>query len=216
MNEIQVLIAAQDPLARAGLAALLQTEPSLYVIGQISPDNPTLDAFSPHVLLFDLGWEFETDLTPLTDSPMIELQLPLLVLLPDESAAPTVCASLQETGQPYGVLARATPIQGVTAALHALVNGLAVLSPSMMQPLTQMISLPNPSATPTPPEALTPREQEVLLLLAEGLPNKTIARRLHISEYTVKFHVNAILSKLNAGSRTEAVVRATRLGLISL
>jgi DNA-binding NarL/FixJ family response regulator len=65
-------------------------------------------------------------------------------------------------------------------------------------------------------EALTPREQEVLQLLAEGLPNKTIADSLHISEHTVKFHVNAILSKLGAQSRTEAVVRATRLGLLLL
>ena len=65
-------------------------------------------------------------------------------------------------------------------------------------------------------EALTPREQEVLQLLAEGLPNKTIADRLYISEHTVKFHVNAILSKLGAQSRTEAVVRATRLGILLL
>ena len=63
-----------------------------------------------------------------------------------------------------------------------------------------------------------PEEQilEVLALLAEGLPNKTIAHRLNISEHTVKFHVNAIMGKLGAQSRTEAVVRATRLGLILL
>jgi DNA-binding NarL/FixJ family response regulator len=57
---------------------------------------------------------------------------------------------------------------------------------------------------------------EVLQLLAEGLPNKAIARQLNISDHTVKFHVNAIMSKLNAQSRTEAVVQATRLGLILL
>jgi two-component system, NarL family, nitrate/nitrite response regulator NarL len=67
-----------------------------------------------------------------------------------------------------------------------------------------------------PVEALTPREVDVLRLLGEGLPNKAIARRLGISEHTVKFHVNAILGKLGASSRTEAVVRATRLGLILL
>ena len=67
-----------------------------------------------------------------------------------------------------------------------------------------------------PMEELTPRELEVLRLLAEGLPNKTIAHRLDISEHTVKFHVNSILSKLGAHSRTEAVINATRLGLILL
>jgi DNA-binding NarL/FixJ family response regulator len=56
----------------------------------------------------------------------------------------------------------------------------------------------------------------VLQLLAEGLANKAIAQRLQVSEHTVKFHVNAILGKLNASSRTDAVVRATRLGLIIL
>ena len=57
---------------------------------------------------------------------------------------------------------------------------------------------------------------EVLQLLAEGLPNKSIAQRLGISEHTVKFHVNAILGKLGAQSRTEAVILATRLGLVLL
>ena len=65
-------------------------------------------------------------------------------------------------------------------------------------------------------ERLTARELAVLRLVAEGLPNKTIALRLGISEHTVKFHVNAILGKLGVASRTEAVVRATRLGLIFL
>jgi DNA-binding NarL/FixJ family response regulator len=68
----------------------------------------------------------------------------------------------------------------------------------------------------SPIEELTPRELAALRLLAEGLPNKTIALRLGISEHTVKFHVNAILGKLGVASRTEAVVRATRLGLILL
>ena len=63
---------------------------------------------------------------------------------------------------------------------------------------------------------MTSRELEVLWLLAEGLPNKAIASRLGISEHTVKFHVNSIMGKLSAQSRTDAVVRATRLGLILL
>ncbi len=67
-----------------------------------------------------------------------------------------------------------------------------------------------------PVEDLTPRELEVLQLLAEGLANKAIAQRLGVSDHTIKFHVNAILGKLGAQSRTEAVVRATRLGLIVL
>jgi DNA-binding NarL/FixJ family response regulator len=69
---------------------------------------------------------------------------------------------------------------------------------------------------PAPSEELTARELQVLQALAEGLPNKAIALRLGISEHTIKFHVNSILSKLGAQSRTDAVVRASRLGLIIL
>ena len=65
-------------------------------------------------------------------------------------------------------------------------------------------------------EALTPRELEVLRLLAQGLPSKTIAGRLAISEHTVKFHVGAIMGKLGAASRTEAVTLAIRRGLVAL
>ena len=65
-------------------------------------------------------------------------------------------------------------------------------------------------------EALTPREMDVLEMLAEGLSNKMIAHRLSISDHTAKFHVNSILAKLNAGTRTEAVTRGIRLGLIKI
>jgi DNA-binding NarL/FixJ family response regulator len=65
-------------------------------------------------------------------------------------------------------------------------------------------------------EPLTAREREVLQLMAQGMANKSIARELAISEHTVKFHVNAILSKFGAQSRTEAVVIASRAGLVLL
>ena len=65
-------------------------------------------------------------------------------------------------------------------------------------------------------EELSPREAEVLSLMAEGLSNKAIAERLEISEHTVKFHVHTVLGKLGTQSRTEAVVRAARLGVLSL
>ena len=73
-----------------------------------------------------------------------------------------------------------------------------------------------PPGIAPPPVDLTPRELEVLLLLAEGLPNKGVAARLSVSEHTVKFHVNSIMGKLNAQSRTEAVTRATWLDLLPL
>ena len=82
-----------------------------------------------------------------------------------------------------------------------------------------LLQPPGPSPARDPAdlvEELTPRETEVLQLLADGLTNKAIAQRLGISDHTVKFHVNAVLGKLGAQSRTEAVVRASRLGLLQL
>jgi DNA-binding NarL/FixJ family response regulator len=100
----------------------------------------------------------------------------------------------------------------IVAAASAVGQGLAVVDPSF----TEQIPWPPVRPDGVPLEELTAREMEVLQLLAEGLPNKSIAQRLDISEHTVKFHVNAILRKLEAQSRTEAVVQATRLGLILL
>ena len=74
---------------------------------------------------------------------------------------------------------------------------------------------PEPDEEPSP-EALTPREIQVLELVAEGLPNKVIAERLGISDQTVKFHIGSISGKLGAGNRTDAVRRAVRRGLIAL
>jgi len=72
------------------------------------------------------------------------------------------------------------------------------------------------AALKPPPVALTPREIEVLGLLADGASNKIIAHQLGISEHTAKFHVTSILGKLNAGSRTEAVTLGVRMGLVYL
>ena len=108
------------------------------------------------------------------------------------------------------ILGRNASPEALAAALFALSHGLQVTDPALSGDAGQSQSGPE-AVSP-----LTPREDDVLWLLAEGLPNKAIAGRLGISEHTVKFHVNSILSKLGAQSRTEAVTRATRLGLILL
>lgn len=101
-----------------------------------------------------------------------------------------------------GVLSRSATAEQIDVALHAIAEGLRVTDGS--------------PAVPNQVEPLTHRELEVLQLLAEGLTNKEIAQRLTISEHTVKFHVNAILAKLGAATRTEAVVHAARLGIVVL
>jgi len=134
--------------------------------------------------------------------------VPTVVLAPDASHASEAWAAGAR-----GVLPRDVDGATLMGALVAVSRGLAVLDPERASGLFTPDS--DESVSPALGE-LTPRETQVLGLIADGLPNKTIAVRLDISEHTVKFHVNAILGKLGAQSRTEAVTRATRMGLIIL
>jgi two-component system nitrate/nitrite response regulator NarL len=216
VGEIRVVIVADDPLARAGLAALLAGQPDCAVVGQVQGGPDLVDevaVYQPDVVLWDLGWDPEPGFTTLREDDLERLgeladsQVPVLVLLPDGAYAADAW-----TAGAQGALLRDTGVEPMVPALLAIAQGLTVLDQSLAATL-----LPSQEELPGAlVEDLTPRELEVLQLLAEGLPNKTIAYQLGISEHTVKFHVNAILGKLGAQSRTEAVVRATRLGLIIL
>jgi DNA-binding NarL/FixJ family response regulator len=207
MTDLRILIVGDNPLARTGLAALLAGESGITVVGQVAggDDLPEdLDLYKPDLVVWDLGWEPSSALEHLAD--VKEIGTPVIALLTDTSHT----ASAWNAGA-VGLLLRDTDADQLLAALDAVAQGLMVLDPQLANELPRSERPPE-----APAEALTPRELEVLQLLAEGLPNKTIARRLSISEHTVKFHLNAIMSKLGAQSRTEAVVRATRLGLIIL
>lgn len=232
MDEVRVLIVADDPLARSGLAALLAGQPECAVVGQVdraSDLDDQLAVYRPDVLLWDLGWDpsagpsaslragpsdsvragpsdlAEVELADLSD--VGDSQLPVVALVPDDTHAAGVW-----TAGVRGLLLRDAGTEALVAALLAVAQGLVVLDPGLAAAVLPSRDEPSESLV----EELTPRELEVLQLLAEGLPNKTIAVRLGISEHTVKFHVNAVLGKLGAQSRTDAVVRATRLGLIIL
>ncbi len=208
MATLGVLIIADDPLARAGVATLLADRPGYAVVGQVAGDADlaaAIDAYRPHVALWDLGWEPKRAVDRLAD--LRDLGLPIVALVPDEAAA----AGALNAGA-RGLLFRDVDGESLIAVVGAVSRGLLVVDPSLA---TARPLLRERASTPLA-EELTPREFEVLQLLAEGLSNKTIADRLNISEHTVKFHVNAILGKLDARSRTEAVAHAARLGLTIL
>lgn len=133
---------------------------------------------------------------------------PVLALVHAGGAAAAIAAGAK------GAIRRDSRASAIVAAIHAVQQGLRVFDADY----TPAASLSQPEAA-TQPRAhgpLTPREAEVLTLLAEGLSNKEIAARLGISEHTAKFHVNSILQKMSAQKRVEAVVRAARLGLINI
>jgi len=208
---LNVLVVAGDPLARAGLARSLELA-GCHVAGQSAGDEDLLaeaNVYQPEAVLWDLGWDpaphLEESLALLSD--LGQAGYPVVVLLPDESLAAQVW-----TSGPRGLVQRDASGGSLLAALQAAAEGLISLDPLLAEGLVAARTAP-PGALA---EELTPRESEVLQLLADGLTNRAIAQELGISEHTVKFHVNAILGKLAAQSRTEAVVRASRLGLILL
>jgi DNA-binding NarL/FixJ family response regulator len=155
------------------------------------------------VVLWDLGLDVDRGAEILPQ--VAELGFPIVGLVPHPRHAVSIAASGAS-----GVLLRDAGTDELLGALEAVARGLVVFHRDAAR---EIVRAP---ATVDSFEPLTRREIEVLQLLAEGLPNKLIANRLGISEHTAKFHVNAILTKLGAQGRTEAVVRAARLGLIIL
>ena len=207
-SDLRVLIVADDPLVRAGVATLVSAQPGCVVVGQIAGDATVLaglDVYCPDVVVWDVGWERPKHPERLAD--LRDAGCPVVALLHDDSQAAAAW-----TAGARGLLLRHVETEKLGVSLQAVTQGLVVCDEALAPPL-----LPTRHLSQTPlVDALTPRELEVLQLVAEGLPNKTIADRLYISEHTVKFHLNAAMSKLGARSRTEAVVRATRLGLLLL
>jgi len=203
--DLRVVVVAADPLARGGLAALLGAEPGLIVSSQLSADDG-LDGLRDvaDAVLLDLGAGPRP--SPAAVESAARSGLPVLVLVQDEDDAVEAVAAGAR-----GVLFRDAGRERLVSALRAMREGLLALDPG----LAALVPRPRPAPAGLV-EPLTPREMEVLQLLAQGLTNKTIAERLGISDHTAKFHVNAILGKLGAQSRTEAIVQAARLGLVIL
>lgn len=140
------------------------------------------------------------------DVEMDDPPLPIVVLVSDEAAAARAVNSGAE-----GVVLRTAEGSSLLAAVVAVRHGLRVIDPVLARPSVAVRTIDDDGI-----DRLTARELQVLDLVADGLSNKRIAVRLEISEHTSKFHVNSILAKLGASSRTEAVVIAARRGLLIL
>lgn len=211
---IRVFHIAASPLARATLQNRLKAQ-GVKIIGSaaaIDALGGQLSDLHADVLLVDAAGELpETVIESLADSDLAA-EIPVVVLT--EAAAPAASAQALQAGI-RAMLPNEVSTDQLVAALQAAAAGFAILLPADVgAALTAAASASQPLAEL--PEPLTRREREVLQMLAAGLANKEIAARLNISDHTAKFHVAAILGKLGAATRTEAVALGIRRGLVLL
>ncbi len=211
---IRVFLIAASPLAHGALQNRLKAR-NVKIVGaaaNIEAVGAQLSDAQAQVVLVDSSGEPpETIVEALADSDL-PAEIPTVILA--EPGSPSVSAQALQAGI-RAVLPSEISTDQLAAALQAAAAGLVVL-----QPVEIPAAFPAPAPASQPlaelPEPLTRREREVLQMLAAGLANKEIAARLNISDHTAKFHVAAILGKLGAATRTEAVALGIRRGLVLL
>ena len=212
---IRVMVVAASPVVRAGLSAVLTSNPKLTVVGSVSDLDALLREvqLQADVVLLDLSSNLQQSVWEKL-LLMQEEQYPLPILaLADELDSINLEVALRSGVR--GILPDTSTESEIMAAVEAIAFNLIVLHPDAVELLPLKESMREKEAL-TPIQTLTPREIEVLEMLGSGLGNKAIAKRLHISDHTVKFHVSSIFGKLGVSSRTEAVTVGVRLGLIML
>jgi two-component system nitrate/nitrite response regulator NarL len=210
---VAIAIFSPDPVPRRSLEQLLREDPALTVVGVTDDPSAVLrliDQDHVDAVLADAPLREQLD-----DWRIRHNQTAFMVLVDgadEENSLEALYAGAR------AILPRSAERNEIILAIKAVINGLVVLPRELLATLVNGASpvdelLDRNDAGPAP---LTPRELEVLVAMADGASNKAIARRLGISFHTAKFHVAAILAKLNADSRTEAVTRAAQLGLVML
>ena len=210
-RSLRVLIASTLPVTAAGLEALLRPHRDLELIVSSGSEANLQDMLSlGDVLLID-AHEFDTANGGFFDAlSRWSRAIPVVALVASPSAR-WISRALHAGAR--GLLPHSVLGDDLASALRACAAGLVVLSPEFSDIVFASSQFTDDIGT-EPIESLTPREQEVLVMMAEGLLNKEIADRLDVSDHTVKFHVSSIMGKLGASSRTEAVTRGIRRGLL--
>jgi DNA-binding NarL/FixJ family response regulator len=205
--KIRILVADDHPMLREGLVAVLSTQPDFYVVGEAADGSEVVrlaETLLPDVILLDLempGMDGVAALEKLRESGSEARTVVFTAYDTDER----ILGSLRAGARGY--LLKGASRTELFDAIRTVHSGGSLLQPLVTGRLLDHMNAPEP-------DPLTPRELEVLALLARGLPNKEIADSLYIGERTVKFHVSSILAKLDAGNRTEAARIAISRGLI--
>jgi DNA-binding NarL/FixJ family response regulator len=213
--DITVLIVDDQRLVRAGFSVILGTEPGIEVVGEAGDGEEAIALarqLSPAVVLMDIRMP---NLDGLAAARVILAETSCRVLmLTTFDSDEYVYAALRAGAS--GFLLKDAPSEQLVAAVRSVAAGDALIDPSITRRLiAQFVQASRPAATEPPQLAsLTPRERDVLRLLAQGLSNAEIAADLVVEESTVKTHVGRILMKLNLRDRVQAVVLAYETGFV--
>lgn len=206
---IRIVVADDHPVVREGLAAILSTQPDLAVVGEAAGGEALLAlaaALRPEVALVDLEMPGVDGEAAIRRLPEVSPETRALVLTAFDSDE-RIIGALQAGARGY--LLKGAPRAQIFEAVRTVAAGGSLLQPAVAARLAALV------ARPAPP-ALSPRELEVLLLVARGRTNKEIARALGVVERTVKFHLSGAMARLGAANRAEAVALAAQHGLIEL
>lgn len=205
---IRVLIAASSAIVRARLESLLATVPTFQVVGTFSIEMAAarLEDLEPDVVLLDLE-SISDESMSLAIEPGAAPISSARIILTDPENFPVINSSGVRA-----ILPRDASSEKILAAVQAAATGLVALHPDAFDYLLSRIRSVSELAFSDP--ILSPREIEILRMIAEGLGNKEIASKLSISDHTVKFHISSIFAKLGAANRAEAVSLGIRQGLI--
>lgn len=213
---IRILVADDHPVVRDGLVAMLGTQPDFLVVGEAANGAEVVEQASlaqPDVVLLDLEMPGMDGVEALRQLRQRFPQVRALVFTAFDTDE-RILGALRAGAQGY--LLKGAPRLELFQAIRVVSQGGSLLQPVVASKLLRHMSASGPSVEDGRKPELTRRELEVLHLLGQGKTNKEIALELVISERTAKFHLSAILRKLGAGNRTEALKLAAQLGLIEL
>jgi DNA-binding NarL/FixJ family response regulator len=209
MNAVRVLIVTTSQAAGATLRALIAAQ-GFTVAGERRSLDQAADARDVDVLAVADG-------VAVTSAALAQIPPAGIVLIGGEPVA--AARLLAAADRAWGVVPADADGSVVSAAVSAVAAGLSVAPSTLAGPLVEGLAAQHDldeTATTLPVEPLTPRERDVLEAMSQGMSNRAIAARLGISEHTVKFHLASIFGKLGVTTRTGAVRRGLRRGLISL
>jgi DNA-binding NarL/FixJ family response regulator len=219
-SPVRIIVADDHQVVRAGFAALLDTQSDFTVVGTASDGNAAVRGsreLHPDVVLMDVrmpGMDGIEATRQLAGPAAVGRHIPRVLILTtfdlDEYVYDALCSGAS------GFLLKDVTAERLFDAVRVVAAGDALLAPSVTRRLISEFAQlrPAPSQSPAALASLTPRETQVLKLMAEGLSNPEIAARLVVSEETVKTHVSRVLAKLGLRDRTQAVITAYESRLV--